>query len=285
MRRSLARPFTRRSRRRKCHTTLTDEAVEAAKNGQGYGVAEIEAAFVWSMEFIAGLEEKYKPVVSVSEIQGNLEGRRFFIDHLMVLDTEPRQAIVVDWKTGRMVKDALSDLQGMAYAREILSNEAYGVGQVAVMFVHPFVEKFSHAVFTSEMLDSLNSELEPVIKEAKKARPKKNPGVACKYCGLHPCAAVSKSMDTVADGTIDMARARKDPKYMAELRDLVTPFQRFIDTIKKEANAMRFDDGIEIPGYVTVCPTPRKYITEPGKVVSRLAETLELDIHRRSRVR
>jgi hypothetical protein len=214
---------------------LTKKAVEAAAEGQNYGKAEIEAAFVWSMDFIAQLEEKYKPAISKSEVEGSLEGRRFFIDHLMVVipDSGPRSAIVIDWKTGRMVKDAQTDLQGLAYVREILGNDAYGIEQCAMMFVHPFVEKFSHAVFDREMLPKINEELEKVIQEAKLPNPPMRPGEGCKYCGKHPCPAVSGKIKEIADDAIDFDKARKDAEYMAELRDLVIPLEKFVMTVSR----------------------------------------------------
>jgi len=259
---------------------LTEEALEAAKEGQNYTEVEIEAAYVWAIEFIAGLEEKYKPKMSVTEVQGDLEGRRFFIDHLLVImGAEANTAIVIDWKTGRMVKDAQTDPQGLAYVRFMLGNENLNVDKCAMIFAHPFVESYSNAAFDREMLPKIHEELEAIIVPAKKKNAEERPGEGCKYCGKHPCAAVSKQITAVAEGAIDMDQARKDPERMAELRDLVIPLEKFVKAIKAAANAMRFEDGLELPGYSTRFTSPRKRVEDTASVVAHLQDSFEnLDV-------
>jgi hypothetical protein len=258
---------------------LTPEALKAAKDGQGFNQAAIEEAFAWAQEWKQALLDKMKPAAEVSELEGALEmipGRRFFIDWFLSTDAEGTKLVVVDWKTGRGIYNAEDNLQGKAYALAMFQLDPV-VDQVMVVFVTPFVKGQSAAVFTRDTSDKLAMDVYRVVTSAFSPDSEPCPGDACKFCGkFGTCSAVKSLTDTeVLTGWLE--EARTDPEKMSALLGLCPVLTKLIDEIKAAASRMRFDAGIEIPGYTVVHSSSKTKVQEVQQVVKYLTSNLGLD--------
>lgn len=253
---------------------LTPEALKAAKDGQGFTQPDIEEAFSWCNEWLHEMIEKYKPEYDLIEVEGSIEmipGRRFFIDRLFAL---PDNAyVVIDWKTGRSQYDASDNLQGMCYALSLFQQDPL-CDQVAVVFVTPFTKQAYYHVFEREGSDALAMRLYRVTQAAYAENPKPNPGSACKYCGRFgkDCPAIEETLKDAASGKLATALdlARENPEEMGKLLDLTLVLDRLIKDIKEAANDMRFQRGLEIPGYRVVHTNSKTKVADAPAIVKYL---------------
>jgi len=257
---------------------LTPDALKAAREGQGFGRAEIEEAYQWAQDWKAALIERYNPQVSLFEFEGKIEmipGRRFFIDWLLLVDEEGTKVIIVDWKTGRGIYNAEENLQGKAYALAMFQDDV-NVDQVIVTFVTPFVKGESSALYTRETSDQLAMEVFTVVRNAFNVDSTPVPGTACKYCGkFGRCEAVAelRDMEQVAGW---LEEAKGSPELMSALLDLCPVLDKMMKEIKAAGNAMRFDRGVEIPGYTVVHTSSKSKVQEVKGTVNYLIGTMGL---------
>ena len=258
---------------------LTPAALKAGKEGQGINQAAIEEAFAWAQEWKQALLEKMHPAAEMSELEGALAmipGRRFFIDWFLSVDAEGTKLVIVDWKTGRSIYNAEDNLQGKAYALAMFQLDPV-VDQVMVIFVTPFVKGQSAAVFTRDTSDKLAMDVFRVVSAAFSQDSEPCPGDACKFCGkFGSCTAVKKLTDTEAV-TGWLEEARNNPEKMSALLGLCPVFTKLIEEIKASASRMRFEAGIEIPGYTVVHSSSKTKVQEVQQVVKYLTANLGLD--------
>ncbi len=263
---------------------LTPEALDAAKAGQGMERKDIEEAFAWAQQFKQTMLQKYSPRAEYVEIEGSIDmipGRRFFIDWL--LDLGDGAYIVVDWKTGRSIYDATDNLQGICYAMALMQQDI-DCDRVGVIFVTPFTQGIYHHTFERDDADKLVMRLYNVIQAAAKENPAANPGSACKYCGRfnNGCPAIKATVEDTKTGALEKrlenAITVRSPEDMGKLLDLCPVLERIAKDIKDAANNMRFQQGLEIPGYKVVHSSSKTKIAEPSEIFKYLmSQGLDLD--------
>lgn len=256
---------------------LTPAALKACREGQGFSQKDIEEAYHWAQDWLAALREQYKPEAESLEFETNLEmipGRRMLIDHLFCIDDS--KYIVLDWKTGRSMYNAEENLQGKAYALALFQEDV-DIDQVMVCFVTPFTKGQSTAIFLRENSDKLALEIHGIVTKAFDPNSLPIPGDACKYCGkFGRCESVAElTKPEEVEGWLESAK--RSPEMMSALLDLCPVLDKLTKEIKAAASKMRFDDGLDIPGYTVTHTASKSKVTEVGQVVKYLTSRLGLE--------
>lgn len=279
----------------------TKEAEDLAKE-MNWSSSEISDAYDWGIGFEDSLIEKLQPDIAEREVMSELSllpGRHMKMD-VFLLHDDGRKATIVDWKTGRKTYEADTNEQGWGYVFAMFE-QIESLEEATMIFASPFVPWYDDHVYTREDVDWLREALTKLVKDAKDKKSKPKVCDFCKWCRKSDsCEAVTDSMsEIVAFGigtdelpeppTTDLAErpkfpsleeAKNDPVKMSYLKDMVPFLKKMIDEIKKAANEMRFEEGIELPGYrVAHRKASRRIVKgEVPSILLRVSEKYGLDI-------
>lgn len=276
----------------------TEEAL-GLSSAMNWTKTEVDAAYEWATMLEDALISKYAPAVCDREVVGELSlipGRKMKMDLLMIMSDggELSSAIVLDWKTGRKSYEADTNEQGWGYVVSMF--EALpSLKEVSMVFASPFIQWYDWHTYSRDQLPELRKTLKAIVDDA---RSDKSVARVCDYCSWcskrETCGAVSAGLEeVVAYGVgfdppvpskpfenLSLAEARKDPEKMSYLRDLVPFLEKMITAIKQAADEMRFEDGVEIPGYrVAHRKSSRRVVSgEERSILLRVSEKFGLDV-------
>jgi len=152
--------------------------------------------------------------------------------------TDTRTIVVIDWKTGRTFHDAVTDLQGKAYAL-VLFTKLPGIDRVIMTFSHLDLQSDSTWTFLRSDLEDLEAEVYSAYYAAVRMEPEEKPGDLCGFCAKKlTCRARTNEVNTaLVASKVDLPDITTVADWTPELRgdflDRLGKAEKFLDQLKK----------------------------------------------------
>ena len=192
-----------------------------------------------------------------------------YCDWLLV---EGRKGIIVDYKFGyKLVEEPENNPQAVAYTLGLFLREPQ-VEEIEFYFLIPRCDAILHHVFRRADLPWMELRLETIrarwLDPDKSYHPQPN---LCEYCGFRAkCPALmNKALPLAAKYQGDQyplpvevhSSAITDPLDMAKALKLASLLDKWVESVKRHALAMRLEQGIEITGYELAERAGRRSVT------------------------
>ena len=211
---------------------------------------------------------------------------RGIIDRLF-LYRDQAHADIIDWKMGwEPVDDPepsegnLGNIQGQCYVLAVFEKWSF-LQTATVWFAQPKIGKIFNGTFNRSDCDKIRLRLRRLADRANNPDLPYRPGAErCSRCAASgTCPALAKTALVAAHGYTELALPKEwhsseidDPDQMSKARALADVMDKWVESVKFNALAMRLDAGLELPGYTLTERKGSVRITDAQAAFDALSE-------------